>query len=62
MNWKDKAAQHAKDCLPKECCGLLAIVKGKEVYFPCKNLANDQNLILLSTLMIGLMQRIVVNL
>ena len=42
MNWKDKAAQHAKKCLPKESCGLLAIVKGKEVYFPCKNLANDQ--------------------
>ena len=42
MNWKEKAAKHAKECLPKECCGLLAIVKGKEIYFPCKNLANDQ--------------------
>jgi len=42
MTWKEKAVQHAKECLPKESCGLLAIVKGKEVYFPCKNLANDQ--------------------
>ena len=41
MNWKDKAAEHAKGCMPKESCGLLAIVKGKETYFPCKNLAND---------------------
>ena len=42
MIWKEKAAKHAKECLPKESCGLLAIVKGKETYFPCKNLANDQ--------------------
>lgn len=42
MTWKEKAANHAKECLPKESCGLLAIVKGKETYFPCKNLANDQ--------------------
>ena len=41
MTWKDKAAQHAKDCFPQESCGLLAIVKGKETYFPCKNLANN---------------------
>jgi len=41
MNWKDKAAQHAKDCLPEESCGLLAVVKGKEKYFPCKNLATN---------------------
>ncbi len=42
MTWKDKAVQHARECLPKESCGLLAIVKGKETYFPCKNLANNQ--------------------
>ena len=42
MTWKEKAANHAKECFPKESCGLLAIVKGKETYFPCKNLANDQ--------------------
>ena len=42
MTWKEKAVEHAKECLPKESCGLLEIVKGKEVYFPCKNLANDQ--------------------
>ena len=42
MNWKNKAKKHALECLPKESCGLLTIVKGKEVYFPCKNLANNQ--------------------
>ena len=34
MTWKEKAVDHAKECLPRESCGLLAIVKAKEVYFP----------------------------
>tara|TARA_B100000424_G_scaffold7598_1_gene5738 strand:+ start:1121 stop:1822 length:702 start_codon:yes stop_codon:yes gene_type:complete len=39
MTWKDKAAEYAVECLPKECCGLLAIIKGKETFWPCKNLS-----------------------
>ena len=39
MSWKDKAAEYAVECLPNESCGLLAIIKGKETFWPCKNLS-----------------------
>ena len=39
MKWKDAAMLHAKEQDPKESCGLLLEVKGKEKYFPCKNLS-----------------------
>jgi len=39
--WKEKALKHAIEEMPNESCGLLAIKKGKEIYFPCKNLAVD---------------------
>ena len=32
MNWKDKAAEYALECLPHESCGLLAIIKGKKLF------------------------------
>lgn len=31
--------QHAEAEYPRECCGLVAIFKGREKYFPCENLA-----------------------
>ena len=39
---------HAQDESPKECCGLIAVVKGKRRYFPCKNLADtpDEHFVL----------------
>ena len=48
MNWKEKALLHAKDQDPKESCGLLLNIKGKEKYYPCQNLAitNYQEFIL----------------
>ena len=39
MSWKQDALVHAKKQDPKESCGLLIEVKGKEKYFPCKNLS-----------------------
>ena len=47
--WQSEALQHAIESKPKESCGLLIIKKGKEVYFPCQNLAtNPDNQFILS--------------
>ena len=48
MSWKDAALVHAKDQDPKESCGLLLNIKGKEKYYACQNLAitNYQEFIL----------------
>ena len=43
MSWRDVALAHAKDQDPKESCGLLIEIKGKEKYYPCKNLSNWSN-------------------
>ena len=43
MNWKDAALVHAKDQDPKESCGLLLNIKGKEKYYPCNNLSMTQH-------------------
>jgi proteasome lid subunit RPN8/RPN11 len=39
MSWKDAALSHAQALDPHESCGLVVIVKGKETYWPCKNIA-----------------------
>jgi proteasome lid subunit RPN8/RPN11 len=39
MTWKDDALIHAKEQDPKESCGLLLNIRGKEKYFPCQNLS-----------------------
>jgi len=39
MTWKADALLHAKEQDPKESCGLLLNIRGKERYFPCKNLS-----------------------
>ena len=39
MSWKYKALLHAQREDPKESCGLLLNIRGKEKYFPCRNLS-----------------------
>jgi proteasome lid subunit RPN8/RPN11 len=34
--------EHAVATFPKECCGLVAIIKGKERYIPCRNIADSR--------------------
>tara|TARA_R100000329_G_scaffold72834_1_gene63371 strand:- start:5634 stop:6335 length:702 start_codon:yes stop_codon:yes gene_type:complete len=37
--WKEEALEHARSEHPREACGLVIIVKGKEKYWPCINVA-----------------------
>lgn len=40
---KDAMFEHAAACQPFECCGVIAVVKGREQYFACRNEANRNN-------------------
>ena len=42
MYWKESFKNYAKNQAPDEACGLLAIIKGKERFWPCKNLAEGK--------------------
>ena len=42
MSWKETFKKYAKKQAPDEACGLLAIIKGEKVFWPCKNLAEGK--------------------
>lgn len=40
---KKHISDHAKDCYPAECCGLIVKIDGKKVYRRCNNIAKDND-------------------
>ena len=42
MTWKESFKKYAKQEAPYEACGLVAVIEGKEKFWPCKNLSKEK--------------------
>ena len=42
MDWKKSFKKYAQEQAPNEACGVFAIIEGKEIFWPCKNLAEGK--------------------
>ena len=43
MSWRDAALNHAKAVAPNESCGLVVNYEGVEVYWKCRNIADESD-------------------
>ncbi len=41
MSWRADAVEHALRERPREACGLVVLVDGRETYWPCRNVATS---------------------
>lgn len=43
IQFLDEINEHFSECYPREGCGVLAVVKGNLEWFPCNNVAEDED-------------------
>ncbi len=43
MDWRAAAEEHARQAYPREACGLVVVVKGRERFHPCPNAAEGDD-------------------